>query len=122
MKTPHPLRSAGPRVFLSYSFVDRVIVDRLSEAMRSLGFHVTQEDESSLLGLRLRDVLPERIGKCEVFIPVITSSSSVSQWVRQEVKWALQESHTRSSFRVLPVVLNKAALPSVIAEYSFVNV
>jgi|ERR1017187_3897429 hypothetical protein len=121
MKTPHPLRNLGPRVFISYSFADRAVVDGLSEAMRSVGFHVVQEDESSLLGQRLRDILPDRIAQCEVFIPVITSSSAASQWVRQEVKWALRESQGRSNFHVLPAVLNKTALPKLIGEYSFVD-
>ncbi|MCE6997375.1 toll/interleukin-1 receptor domain-containing protein [Saccharothrix sp. S26] len=78
----------GPRVFTSYSFRDRPPADVIADDLRSRGMQVVMEDERSLLEHRLDEVLPARIGECEVFPLLLIETSARSQWVMREFDWA----------------------------------
>lgn len=121
MKTANPLRKIGPRIFISYSFSDRVLADTLSNHLAQLGFQVRQEDETSLLGQNLRVVLPQRIADSEVVIPLLTTTSNKSDWVRQEIDWALEQKKKRSNLLILPVVFDNTELYAPIRDWVYIN-
>lgn len=82
------LRGMGPRTFISYSFADRAIATRLRDFLTVSGFQVRMEDETSLLNMRLPDVLPIRISDAECFIQLRTATANRSQWVAREFEYA----------------------------------
>ena len=112
-----PLRGLGPRVFISYSFHDRPLADVIADDLRSRGMQVRMEDERSLLGRRLDEVLPARIGECEVFLLLLTETSVRSQWVMREFEWASASVPT-----VLPMVMPGVSVPEPIASWAYLPI
>src|SRR6266478_1585548 len=100
------LRGIGPKTFLSYSFRDRAFADPLCLHLQGKGFQVRKEDETTLVGHRLAQELPRRIGDAECFLPVITSTSSNSHWVREEFRYA-EDWSKKKRLLIAPVVLSK---------------
>jgi hypothetical protein len=122
-KKPHPLRGLGPRMFISYSFRDAPLAEELSKRLQQLGFQVRKEDERSLLGKNLRDALPRLIGDAEVFLPLLTTASNASPWVRQEIDWALGDTAGNDAARplFLPIVLDATKLYERVKDWVYVD-
>jgi hypothetical protein len=116
----HPFRHVGPRVFISYSYLDRTLADRLQEILMAKGFQVRKEDETSLLGHNLRESLPRRIRDSEVFIQLLTTTSAASAWISREFEWAIQAAR-EGSFMVLPVVVGEAKPSAEISDWGYVG-
>lgn len=121
MSMPPPLRNEGPRVFLSYSFADRGSAEVVRDALVSRGCQVRMEDEASLLGQQLSRVLPERIRDAEVFVQLVTETSSSSMWVQREFEWAAERHNESGLPFVIPVVLDAAVPQGLVNEWAYVN-
>jgi len=115
-----PMRGAGPRVFISYSYADRAAAQQVADHLAGCGMQVRMEDESSLLGQPLEEVLPARIADCEVFVQLVTRTSAVSDWVRREFAWATTARATRPV--VLPVVFGDTAPPAQVSAWGYLPV
>jgi hypothetical protein len=118
-----PLRGIGPRVFISYSFRDFELAGRVAAYLRQAGMQVRMEDESSLLGSPLSSTLQSRIGSAEVFLQILTETSTQSAWVAQEFSWAAT-AHSKGvgSHVVLPIVVGDAHAPKPIDDWSYLAV
>ena len=114
------LRGIGPKTFLSYSFKDRGIADTLCHHLRGKGFHVRKEDETTLVGHRLAAELPRRIGDAECFLPIITESSSNSQWVREEFRYA-EEWSKKKRMIIAPVVLSRDGSLNWLSDFAYID-
>ena len=64
MSVDHPLRGLGPKVFISYSFADLPLAQRIQEYLASRGMQVRKEDETSLVTQQLSQALPHRNADC----------------------------------------------------------
>jgi hypothetical protein len=73
-------RNVGPQVFISYCFKDRETASRVGAFLTSSGCRVRVEDEVSLIGHRLDQILPERVGQAEAFVQLRTSPAGLSRW------------------------------------------
>lgn len=123
LQVPAPLgslRGLGPRVFISYSFGDRELAGVIANNLRQCGMQVRMENELSLLGSKLDDMLPERIRNCEVFVQVVTETSAQSMWVAREFEWATSSGD--GPVVVLPVVVEGVAVPEPVASWAYLPV
>lgn len=113
------LRNYGPRVFISYSFRDKDLADRISGALAESGFQVHREDEFSLAGQQLSAAIPQRIGDAEVLIQLLTANSNASEWVAREFAYAVARKDQKHNLIILPIVFDKAQLPEQVRDWWF---
>lgn len=121
MESKNPLRGKGPRVFISYSFSDKVIAKEVFTFLFSQGIQVRKEDESSLTGKNLKKILPDLIGESEVFLPILTQTSNSSMWIQKEIDWALELSNREGFPLILPLVIEKSNLYEPIRDWAYVD-
>lgn len=114
------LRGIGPKTFISYSFRDRDLAEKLHSYLLCEGFQVRKEDETSLVGRRLAEELPRRIADKECFIPILTEVSSNSQWVQEEFRYAEEYAKT-NKLRIAPVMLSSAGPPQWLGDFAYVD-
>ncbi|WP_329333374.1 toll/interleukin-1 receptor domain-containing protein [Streptomyces sp. NBC_00663] len=114
------MRGAGPRVFVSYSYADQTAAQQVADHLADCGMQVRKEDESSLLGQPLEEVLPARIADCEVFVQLVTRTSAVSAWVRREFEWATRARAKRPV--VLPLVFGDTVPPDQVSAWGYLPV
>ena len=123
-KSPTPvcaLRGYGPRVFISYSFVDSAIAQPLEAALRARGFQVRREDDTSLFNEKLTEAIPRRMADAEVFIQLLTTTSNRSAWVERELDWMFEQRNAGTGVVFLPIVFDKATLPERLKEWWFMD-
>lgn len=113
------LRNYGPRVFLSYSFRDKDLAERVSGALAVSGFQVHREDEFSLAGQQLSAAIPQRIGDAEVLIQLLTANSNASEWVAREFAYAVARRDQKHDLIILPIVFDKEQLPEPVRDWWF---
>src|SRR5258708_11159824 len=113
------LRNYGPRVFVSYSFRDRDLAERVSGALTESGFQVHREDEFSLAGQQLSAAIPQRIGDAEVLIQLLTANSNASEWVAREFAYAVARRDQKHDLIILPIVFDKQQLPEPVRDWWF---
>lgn len=118
----YALRGYGPRVFISYSFVDTPIAEALDLALTARGFQVRREDDTSLFNEKLTDAIPSRMASAEVFIQLLTGTANRSMWVERELDWMFERRNAGSGMVFLPIVFDKSTLPERLKEWWFLDV
>lgn len=115
------LRGYGPRVFISYSFVDSAIARQLEAALVAKGFQVRREDDTSLFNEKLTEAIPRRMSDAEVFIQLLTSTANRSAWVERELDWMFERRNAGEAIVFLPIVFDKSTLPERLKEWWFME-
>src|SRR5262249_39402642 len=106
--------------------------ESLARFLRDNGFQVRMEDETSLVGNRLKSELARRIGDAECFVQLHTEASSNSHWVRQELQYAEEIkrekslvkgkfSYASSELVIVPVVLHSNRLQETFGDLAFID-
>ena len=117
----HALRGYGPRVFVSYSFKDKELAERIENALSGRGFQIRRENENSLTGQKLTEAIPKRIGEAEVLIQIRTKSSNLSEWIAREFSYAVTLKNKGQQLIILPLVFDKSNIPDDVKEWWFMD-
>lgn len=94
----------GP-VFISYSRDDRAYVEKLARYLDTVGVP-TWWDYRIAPGVRFPTEIQDRIDSCAAFVVVLTPTAVASDWVQDELHYALHQNKA-----VLPLVLERCRLP-----------
>jgi hypothetical protein len=89
------------RVFISYAHEDYGTALSIRNYLDDLGAHVLW-DRSFALGSGFHEQIKTQIADANVFVPIITPSSSARGWVHQEIGYAMA-----MNVPVLPVALKE---------------
>jgi TIR domain len=78
-----------PRAFLSYAWEDRVLAERLANALHANGIETWWAGWSIGAGDSLRQKIDEGLAGCTHFLVLLTPTSITKPWVNQEMDAAL---------------------------------
>jgi hypothetical protein len=105
-----------PAVFLSHSSTDKFFARKLAEKLKSHGVQVWMDEAEP----RVRDSLADRISgaiKESDFVAAVLSQNSVrSNWVRQELRAAMDREVQGRRVDVVPIVIEKCQVPDYLAD------
>ncbi|HJZ94697.1 MAG TPA: toll/interleukin-1 receptor domain-containing protein, partial [Gemmataceae bacterium] len=105
-----------PAVFLSHSSTDKFFARKLAEKLKSHGVQVWMDEAEP----RVRDSLVDRISgaiKESDFVAAVLSHNSVrSNWVRQELRVAMDRELHGRRVDVVPIVIDKCQVPDYLAD------
>lgn len=116
------LRGYGPRIFVSYSFADAPLAQRLESALVTKGFQVRREDETSLFNEKLTEAIPRRMADAEVFVQLLTTTANRSMWIGRELDWMFEQRKAGTGIMFLPVVFDKSTIPEALKDWWFMDI
>nr|WP_299214915.1 toll/interleukin-1 receptor domain-containing protein [uncultured Allomuricauda sp.] len=92
-----------PKVFLSHSKKDKVIIEKIANDLRSCGVDVWYDEWEIPPGESIRKkIFEDGIVSCDMFFVYLTKNSIPSYWVQKELDGALiHEIETKNSFLIL---------------------
>jgi hypothetical protein len=92
-----------PKVFLSHSKKDKVIIEKIANDLRSCGIDVWYDEWEIPPGESIRKkIFEDGIVSCDMFFVYLTKNSIPSYWVQKELDGALiHEIETKNSFLIL---------------------
>ncbi len=95
-------------VFISYSWADREIVDRIQEAFRTAGISYFIDLDGISGGNCIPDVLAQAIKDSEIFLFVGSANSYMSKYANSEVTFAF---HNKPKEKILPYLIDNSDMP-----------
>ena len=103
-----PKRLDLPReAFLSHSSKDRRFVDGLSSTLRSHGIPVWYSQKNIVGAQQWHDEIGKALARCDWFVVVLTPHSVKSEWVYQELLYALN--HRQYKGHIVPLLKRKCS-------------
>ena len=78
-------QTGSPRVFLSYTWGDRELAERIANALQANGIDTWWAEWCISAGDSLRQKIDEGLGDCTHFLVLLTPNSIEKPWVNQEM-------------------------------------
>ncbi len=91
------------KIFITYSHTDSDFVDRLVEELEFSNLDVTLDKRVLRPGDSLLKIFDE-IGLCNFLLPVLSTNSLKSNWVRKELETAIVKEIEEDDFKVIPII------------------
>lgn len=109
------------RIFLSHSTVDKPIVRRIAEALRSGGHDPWLDENEILVGDSIPAAVERGLESTDYVIVCISAAALSSGWVQNELHGSVMKQFSSRMARVLPVRLEPVTPPSIIGHILYVD-
>src|SRR6266481_8594501 len=109
-------RPVTPRVFLSYSNLDKNVAGDITSQLRKSGANVRLADWEFKAGDSLVQRIESGLRAADYIIVLLSSNSVASPWVRQELNTALTRELEIRAVTVLPILVEDCEIPAVLAD------
>src|SRR4030067_2572944 len=115
------LTAATHKAFLSYQSTDQQFVEVLCTCLRSNGVDVFFDKWDIPGGGSIPGGIEVALGECDLFIYVLSTSSTESKWVEAEYHAFLYRKLNEHSLRIIPVLRKDCSRPAFIAPLKYVD-
>jgi hypothetical protein len=103
-------------VFISYSRINKDFALELANELRASGFNIWFDLLDIPTGSRWDDEIESALERCEIFMVILTPSSTISDNVKDEIGYAID-----SGKRILPILLKDANVPLRLRRFQYVD-
>jgi hypothetical protein len=110
-----------PNVFLSYARSDAPMVERVARDLRSQGVALWMDRQDLIPGDAWLPQIEQAITSADFMLVFISAASLQSNWVRKEYEAAFQRQAKAGGTRLIPVLLERVALPPFLAAIQYVD-
>ncbi|HUI88299.1 MAG TPA: toll/interleukin-1 receptor domain-containing protein [Anaerolineales bacterium] len=104
------------RTFISYSRVDKEFAVALGTELRNSGINIWLDQFDIPTGVRWDDEIENALRECEIFLVVLTPTSSASENVKDEIGYAIDHGK-----QILPVLLKDCEIPLRLRRFQYVD-
>lgn len=105
------------RVFISHNRADKVSARLLAIALVQRGMDVWFDEWEIRPGDSITGGIERGVSDADVFMLIWSSSAAKSNWVGMELRAFLRRRVDDDALRVIPVMIDDAPLPSLVADY-----
>ena len=110
-----------PRIFLSHNARDKSVVRRLAAAIAVTGARVWFDEWEIRPGDSIPGAIDQGLTQFNVFALAWSDAAAKSQWVRTEMDAAVTRLLNDSTLRIVPVILDRTSLPTLLASLRYVD-
>lgn len=103
-------------VFLSYSQKDKAFALALRDALRDHGIKVWIDEGEIRVGDSLVEKIAKAIENSDFVVPIISTTSVKSEWVRKELSLAMTKEISQRRVQILPVLKDDCEIPSFLKD------
>ncbi len=115
------LGTTAPQLFLSHSSEDDPIVKRLAENLNTCGVDVWLDAWELRVGDDLHERIADAVDKSKFVAVLVSRHFSGSKWIKGEVHQALAREKAEGRNIVLPLLIQGATNPPVLASKKFLS-
>lgn len=106
----------SPTVFISHNSKDKPFVRKLASSLRTHNIRCWVDEAEIRFGESLVQKISDAISKIDLVIAVISNNSVYSNWVRQELDWAMTKEIRGNRIIVIPIIIEKCDIPFFLAN------
>jgi hypothetical protein len=100
-----------PRVFVSYASADKSFVERLASALESLAVRLWIDYREIRVGDSIVDEISKGLRETDALVVVLSESSVISRWVREEINAAFIAMVEGKGVRLCPALIQSCDVP-----------
>jgi hypothetical protein len=108
-------------IFISYSHLDRVIVNRIIARLQSDGHEIWADTIKLRPGDNLEQKIRGGLEEADVLIVVISENSFRSRWVQYEYSAIALREISQAERRIIPIRIDQSAVPSYLANRLYLD-
>jgi hypothetical protein len=105
------------RIFISHNAKDKEIARLLATLFTDRGVSVWFDKWEIKAGESITGGIGKGIEECDVFVLMWSAAAKASRWVDTETRAAIRKRVDDIKFRLIPVMLDDTALPTLVADY-----
>lgn len=110
-----------PSVFISHSSKDKKFVAILAKALNDRGIVTWVDDWRIKVGQPIPGRIAQGISRSDFFLIVLSQAATESRWVENELNSAYFEATRQSKDSVLPVLLEKVEIPTLLRSVKYAD-
>jgi hypothetical protein len=113
------------RIFISHNAKNKETARLLATLFTDRGISVWFDEWQIKPGESITGGIGKGMEECDVFLLIWSASANSSKWVDTEIRAAIRKRVDDTGFRLIPIMLDDTALPTLVADYrgfSLVNV
>jgi hypothetical protein len=107
--------------FLSHSSADKPFIRQLAADLTENGIDVWLDEQRIRVGDSIPDKIAQGLAGSDFFLIGLSESSVSSPWVQKELNNALVNEVQRRKVHILPLKLDEAPIPSIIADKKYAD-
>jgi len=109
-------------VFISHSSVDKPLVDKLVKDITAIGVTVWYDKFDIALGDSIPGKINEGLANAKYFIIVLSDASVKSNWVQEELNFALMKQINLNGTFIIPIKINQCEVPPLLSHRKYLNI
>lgn len=117
----HQSTHGGTVAFLSHSSVDKPFVRQLASDLKASGVQVWLDEQNIKVGESIPEKISQGLAESDYFLFAASASSVESEWVKKELNSALVTEVEKRAVHVLPLKLDKSAMPAAIRDKKYAD-
>ena len=108
-------------VFISYSWKDKAIAQKITDDLRARGIRVWIDTSELLPGDSLIQKISKGISDSEFIVMILSRNSQKSQWAQRELEIAFRQEREGSSVRFIPIRIDDSLIPSFLSDRVYID-
>ncbi len=109
------------KCFISHNWKDKDTAEEIGRRLLQHGIDVWLDKWEMYAGESLTTGIAEGIRNSNVFIILMSSNSMNSQWVKEELRIALQRRLKDPDFKLIPILLNNCEITEFLQDYIYID-
>jgi hypothetical protein len=110
-----------PKVFMSHSHKDKFFCKSLARTLNESGIEVWIDEAEMKVGQSLIAMIRDALDNVDFVVAIISSASVKSQWVNEELDFAMNKQIKNRKIIILPVVKDECILPGFLEGKYFAD-
>jgi hypothetical protein len=107
--------------FLSHSSRDKPFIRQLAADLKANGVQVWLDELNIKVGESIPEKISQGMAESDYFLLAVSQNSVASEWVKRELNSALIKEVEKRAVTILPLKLDNANLPSIIADKKYAD-
>jgi hypothetical protein len=121
LKLVNQFKTSKVRAFLCHSSKDKAIVEKFATKLQSNGSIVWFDKWEIKVGDSIVEKVDSGLQLMTHLLLFLSNSSVNAPWVKKEFSAGLMRKLTDNSVRVIPILLDKVKLPTIISDIKYAN-
>jgi TIR domain/SIR2-like domain len=108
-------------VFVSYSRLDRVVVDKIVVRLKQDGHDVWIDTVQLKPGDNIQQTVEAGLAQADAMVVVVSRNSLKSKWIQQEFTTIALQQLSKGERRIIPVKIDDSPVPAYLADRVYID-
>lgn len=113
--------SERPSAFISYSYKDSEVADRIANQLNQANISIFQDKLSLQAGSSISNTIRSELSTSDYLILLLSPEALESNWVTHELEYAIGKDWRERAITVIPIKVKPCKIPSYIASWSLID-